>query len=101
MIKNIINPVVLAFLFGQATSPSAAFADSGQAGSMMTSIAGILSNGLVAAGAALVVWGGVNVGLAIKDGSSGNQLHQGILCLIGGVVVGACGIYFKSINWNF
>ena len=75
-----------------------AYADT--AGEMMTNIAGILSSGLIVAGAAMIVWGGVNVGMAIKDGASGNQLQQGIMWIVGGVVVAAAGAYFKSIDWN-
>ena len=79
-----------------AMSPAVAFA--ADASSTFNEIKGKLSAGIVGAGVVMIVWGAVNVGLAIKDGSSGNQLQQGLLWIVGGAIVGAAGAIFANID---
>lgn len=95
-----ISTVFAGIVGGSFLIPSVAYADTGQAGAIVGNIASLLSQGIILAGSVMIVWGAVNVGMAVKDGSNGNQLQQGIMWIVGGVIVAAAGGYFLSISWS-
>jgi hypothetical protein len=81
---------------GLLACPAAAHADSSK--EIAKNIFGLASNVVILFGGALVVWGGVRFGLALKDQQGGNAMSESIATLGGGVVVIAAGAYFKSLD---
>ncbi len=65
--------------------------------SMFTNIMALLSSGVTAAGAFLIVWGAINVGSSLND-HNGPGIQQGIMRIVGGAVVTLAAAYFTSIS---
>ncbi len=51
-------------------------------------------------GGALVVWGGVKFGLAIKDQQGGNAIAESLATLAGGAIIIAAGNYFGTLRFD-
>lgn len=63
----------------------------------------LLSGGVTFLGAAVCVFGLVQLGLAIKDGSTGGggQLAGAIAMIAGGAIVAAAGVWFGSLDTSW
>ena len=59
----------------------------------------LIQQGVTFLGGALVIWGAVKLGLAIKDQQGGNALSEAIATIAGGAVVIAAGIFFGQLQW--
>lgn len=60
----------------------------------------LLSKGIQFLGAAMIVWGAVNLGLTLKDGmqGGGGQLSGAIAMIAGGAIITAAGVYFGALD---
>jgi hypothetical protein len=60
----------------------------------------LLGNGAMALGAIIVVFGLIQVGLSIREASSGGgaQLAVGIASIVGGAIIIAASFFFKGID---
>ena len=70
---------------------------------MLATIMQLLANGIQFLGAAMIVWGAVNLGLTLKDGmqGGGGQLSGAIAMIAGGAIIVAAGVYFLSLDISF
>ena len=59
----------------------------------------LIQQGVTFLGGALVIWGAVKLGLAIKDQQGGNALSEAIATIAGGAVVIAAGVFFGNLQW--
>lgn len=50
-------------------------------------------------GAALIVWGGVKFGLAIKDQQGGSAMSEALATMGGGAIIIAAGAVFAQLSW--
>lgn len=66
------------------------------ASSMFAQAMALLQKGMVATGAFLVVMGIIKLSTNIKDGGPG--VHNAILEIVGGVMVGAAGAFITQIT---
>ena len=71
---------------------------------MLLAIMQLLAKGIQFLGAAMIVWGAVNLGLTLKDGmqGGGGQLSGAIAMIAGGAIIVSAGVYFLSldISWT-
>ena len=67
----------------------------------LSSVMGILSKGIIGLAAILVVFGLVQLGLALKDGISGGggQISSALAMVAGGVIVGAAAALFTQVSF--
>lgn len=65
---------------------------------MLTNILGLAVNAVKLIGTALVVWGGIRFGLAIKDQQGGNAMAEALATVGGGALVTAAGVYFGTLD---
>lgn len=91
-----------------ATTAFVAFCDAhpalaDNAGSILDSIKNLMKGGLGFVGAAMVVFGGVTIGINVHNGSSGNgaAIASGVATLVGGVIVSAAAFYFGTLDTNW
>ncbi len=63
---------------------------------ILSNVLSLLSSGVTVAGGILIVWGAVQIGLAIKD-QQGANMEKGILTIVGGAVLTVAALWFKSI----
>lgn len=68
---------------------------------MLTSIIGLVNGAVGFLGAFLIVWGAVNLGLAIREQSGGPQIASAIATIAGGAVIVAASFYFSSIDTSW
>lgn len=68
---------------------------------MLTNIITLVKGAVGFLGAFLVVWGAVNLGLAIREQSGGPQIASAIATIAGGAVIIAAAIYFSSIDTSW
>lgn len=63
-------------------------------------IMSLLSGGISFLGIVLIVWGLVNLGLVLREGSGGGggSLTSAISCIVGGAVVFAAGMIFGGLD---
>lgn len=81
-------------------SPVAAMAaDTTQAASTFDSIKNVISTGLQAVGAAMVVFGAVTIGMNVSGAAQGNggAISSGIATMVGGAVIAVAATFFKDI----
>ncbi len=82
--------------------PTVALADN-QAPAILESIKGMLSGGLAFVGGAMVVFGGVTIGINVHGSAQGNggAIASGVAVLVGGAIVAAAATYFGqlSVSW--
>ncbi|MCL2322245.1 MAG: hypothetical protein FWC47_09100 [Oscillospiraceae bacterium] len=71
---------------------------------MLLAIMQLLAKGIQFLGAAMIVWGAVNLGLTLKDGmqGGGGQLSGAIAMIAGGAIIVAAAVYFQTldISWT-
>lgn len=81
------------------TSPVVAWADGTQAASTFDSIKNVISTGLQAVGAAMVVFGAVTIGMNVSGAAQGNggAISSGIATMVGGAVIAVAATFFKDI----
>lgn len=82
--------------YGALMTPGVAHAD--QAREMLSNIMRLASAAVTLVGGALVVWGGVKFGLAIKDHQGGNAMAESLATIGGGAIIVAAGAYFGSLD---
>lgn len=84
-----------------AAWPNVAFAAIDVANTL-TDVMNMLANGVMLLGSIFVVMGLVNLGLSLKDGTQGggSQLAGALSMIVGGAVVAAAGIFFRSLDTN-
>lgn len=68
---------------------------------MLTNILGLAVNAVKLLGGALIVWGGVRFGLAIKEQQGGNAMAEALATVGGGAIVMAAGVYFGSLDTSW
>lgn len=81
------------------TSPVVAWAAETQAASTFESIKNVISTGLQAVGAAMVVFGAVTIGMNVSGAAQGNggAISSGIATMVGGAVIAVAATFFKDI----
>ena len=86
----------LALACAPAYVPSLALAEGG----MLAQSVSLLSTGVKLIGGIIIVFGLVNLGLALKDGAQGGggQLAGAISMIVGGAVVMAAAMYFDTLG---
>lgn len=87
-------------LLADATTPLL-LASSGS--SILQDIAKYLAGGIGFLGAAMVVFGGVTIGINVHNGASGNgsAMASGVGVLVGGAIVSACALYFSTLDMSW
>ena len=80
------------------TAPGIAYADGN--GEMLGTILSLASKGVSLVGGALIVWGGVKFGLAVKDHQGGNAMAESLATVGGGAIIIAAGAFFTSLDTN-
>lgn len=65
---------------------------------MLNTILGLAVSACRLIGAALIVYGGVKFGLAIKDQQGGNAMSEALATIGGGAIVIASGQLFASVT---
>lgn len=60
----------------------------------------IISSGLVAFGAVWTIWGIVGLASGLND-HNGQDIKQGVLRAIGGVLISVAALWLTSIDFNF
>lgn len=63
---------------------------------ILSNVLSLLSSGVTVAGGVIIVWGAVQVGLAIKD-NQGANMEKGILTIVGGAVLTVAALWFKTV----
>lgn len=94
--KNDLYATMAAATTAALTMPVPAFAET--ADGMLTKVLGLASTAVSVVGGALVAWGAVKFGLAIKDHQGGNAMAESLATIGGGAVIMAAAIWFKSVN---
>lgn len=82
--------------YGALMTPGIAFADV-SADDMLGRILSLASTAVSLLGGALIVWGGVKFGLAIKDHQGGNSMAESLATVGGGAIIVAAGVYFSNL----
>jgi hypothetical protein len=93
--KNDLYATMAAATAGALTMPTTAFAD---ASSMLSDVLSLASKAVILVGGALVVWGGVKFGLAIKDHQGGNAMAEALATMGGGAIIVVAGGYFTTLS---
>ena len=78
--------------------PSYAFAAT-DPNEILPQVMSMITRGVQLLGGALIVWGAVKLGLAIKDQQGGNALSEAIATIAGGAVVVVAGTYFGTLTF--
>ena len=68
---------------------------------MLANILNLAVNAVKLFGGALIVWGGVRFGLAIKEQQGGNAMAEALATAGGGAIVIAAGTYFGSLDTSW
>lgn len=84
--------------YGALMTPGVAFAD--DSSSFLGKILTLASSAVTLVGGALVVWGGVKFGLAIKDHQGGNAMAEALATVGGGAIIVAAGVYFSKLDYQ-
>lgn len=91
----------------EATAAAVAFvaynggvAYAASANDMLGTIMNLAVSAVSLFGGALVVWGGVKFGLAIKDQQGGNAIAESLATLAGGAIIIAAGQYFGTLRFD-
>ena len=71
--------------------------DWGDGGDILADVTNIISTGVSLGGAALAIFGLVNVGISIKD-HNGPGIQQGAIAIVGGLIVVAGGLLFGNLE---
>lgn len=81
-----------------ATNPTLAWAT--DASNILDKVKNLLSGGVGMLGAAMVVFGAVNIGTNVggNGGVDGSRIAGGVATLIGGVIIAAAALYFGSLD---
>ena len=63
----------------------------------------LISGGVTFLGGILSIFGLVNLGLAIREGSTGggSQLGGAVAMIVGGAIVAAAGVWFGSLDTSW
>lgn len=106
-VKNALDKVRWRYDYAIATlivtylAPALGYAD--DAKTILEKIRDLLKGGLGFLGGAMVVFGGIIIGINVHGTAQGNggQISQGVAVLIGGVIISAAAIFFGnlSIDW--
>lgn len=64
---------------------------------MLDQILSLGSQAVILFGSALVVWGAVRFGLAIKDQQGGGAMAEALATIGGGAIIIAAGAFFTSL----
>lgn len=78
--------------------PQVAMAES--ASNILDQIKSLLQGGLAFVGGAMVVFGGVTIGINVHGSAQGNggAIASGVAVLVGGAIVAAAAMYFGSLD---
>lgn len=70
---------------------------------MLDDIIGKLSGGIAFLGGALVVWGGIRLGTAVKDGATGGgrEIAEAVSMMVAGGIIIACSVYFGMLDTSW
>ena len=68
---------------------------------MLTDILALTVNAVKLLGGALIVWGGIRFGLAIKEQQGGNAMAEALATVGGGAIVVAAGAYFGNLDTSW
>lgn len=71
------------------------------ANTMLKTFLGYISTAVIIGGVVLIVWGGVRLGLAIKEHQGGSQMSEAVFTLGGGVVITVAGGFFATIGNSY
>ncbi len=85
--------------YGLLCTPNIAFA--ADANDMLDKILGLASTAVSLLGGALIVWGGVKFGLAVKDHQGGNAMAESVATIGGGAIILAAATYFSSVMGDY
>lgn len=92
--RNDVYAGMATFTTMALTAPGIAYADN----NMLNDILSMAANGVKLVGGALIVWGGVKFGLAIKDHQGGNAMAEALATCGGGAIIIAAGAFFTSLD---
>lgn len=67
---------------------------------ILSGIQNLLKTGLTFVGGAMVVFGGVTIGINVHNGASGNgaAIASGVATMVGGAIVAAAAVYFGDLG---
>lgn len=79
--------------------PATALAESNA--KMLPKILDLVEGAVSMLGAFLIVWGGVSLGMAIREQSGGPQIASAIATIAGGAVIIAAAVYFGTVDTSW
>ncbi len=94
--KNDYYAWMATLAFGMLATPGIAYADV-SANDLLGRILSLATAAVSLLGGALIVWGGVKFGLAVKDHQGGNAMAESIATIGGGAIIVAAGVYFGNL----
>lgn len=70
---------------------------------MLDAIMGKIEGGIGFLGGALIVWGVIRLGAAVKDGTTGggSEIATSVSMIVGGAIIAGAAIYFGSLDTSW
>jgi hypothetical protein len=68
---------------------------------MLATIMNLVSRGGGFLGAAIIVIGGITLGLGIREGGGGAKIASGIGAIVGGALIVAVSVYFGTLDTSW
>lgn len=70
---------------------------------MLNEFMGMIGGGIAFLGGALIVWGAVRFGLAVRDGATGGgaEIATSVSMIVGGAVIIAAAAYFGTLDTSW
>lgn len=95
-LKKVIVSTYAVAMLALGFAPTVYAADALKSNAILQTVVSLLSTGVGIAGGALMVWGGVTIGISVSQ-HQGQDLSPGIMKLIGGAIIVACAALFANI----
>jgi|GEM_PF-887823 hypothetical protein len=99
LFKNYKEKIVALGLYSTVGLAAPAYAAPASPTDVLSQVLPLIQQGVTFLGGALIVWGAVKLGLAIKDQQGGNALSDSIATIAGGAIVIAAGVFFGQLQW--
>lgn len=76
----------------------AAKAATTEANNILGPLMKLVQQGLLAVGAFMIVWGGVKIGIGLREQQGAAEMHSAMFTIAGGAVVIAAGAFMSAIK---
>lgn len=70
---------------------------------MLTDFMGSIEGGVTFLGTAMIVWGAIRFGMAVKDGTTGggSEIATAISMMVGGAIITTAAVYFGTADTSW